>query len=118
MIKQMIFTGDCNLIFDKNLESAGGICCRESPSQKTQFIRDLKLTENFNLFDIWKVRNPHKKLFTFRQKHFTGIIQDLVIFSFYKNQFKKRNSKCSTIRSFPRFLSFVNNDTFARGSRV
>ena len=34
MIKKMIFTGDCNLIFDKNLESAGVVCCRESLSQK------------------------------------------------------------------------------------
>ena len=90
MIKKVIFAGDCNLIFDRNLESAGG-----HPLLKKHSLSEMiKLNENLNLCDIWRVRNPHKKLFTFRQKHFTGIIQRrLDIFSFltfYRNQLKKQ----------------------------
>ena len=66
----MIFAGDFNLIFDKNLESAGG-----SPLLKKDLSEIIKLNENLNLFDIWRVRNPHKKLSTFVQKYFTGVTQ-------------------------------------------
>ena len=69
--KKVIFAGHLNLIFDENLESAGG-----SPFSKNSLSEVIK--RNFNLCDIWRARNPHKKLFTFRQKHFTGII-----FSYY-----------------------------------
>ena len=69
--KKVIFTGEFNLIFDKNLKSAGG-----SPLLKKQSLsKIIKLNESFNLCNILRVRNRHKKLFTFRQKHFTGIIQ-------------------------------------------
>ena len=37
----------------------------ESSSQKHSLSEIIKLNENFNLYDIWRVRNPHKKLFTF-----------------------------------------------------
>ena len=78
--KKVIFVGDFNLIFDKNLESAGGSLLL----RKHSLSEIIKLNENFNLCDIWRVRNPHKKLFTFRQKHFTGITQrrlDYIFFS-------------------------------------
>ena len=79
--KKVIFVGDFNLIFDKNLESAGG-----SPLLKKHSLSEIiKLNENFNLCDIWRVRNPHKKLFTFRQKHFTGIIQWRLDYIFVSN---------------------------------
>ena len=69
--KKVIFAGDFNIIFDKNLESAGG-----NPLPKKHSLSEIiKLNKNFNLCDIWRVHNPHKKPFTFRQKHFTGIIQ-------------------------------------------
>ena len=59
--KKVIFAGDFNLIFDKNLESAGG-----NPLLKKHSLSEIiKLNENLNLCDIWRVHNPHKKLFTF-----------------------------------------------------
>ena len=59
--KKVIFAGDCNLIFDKNLESAGG-----SPLLKKHSLSEsIKLNENFNLCDNWRVRINHKKLLTF-----------------------------------------------------
>ena len=59
--KKVIFAGDFNLIFDKNLESAGG-----NPLLKKHSLSEIiKLNENCNLCDILRVHNPHKKLFTF-----------------------------------------------------
>ena len=78
--KKVIFAGDFNL-FDKNLESAGG-----NPLLKKHILSEIiKLNENLNLCDIWRVRNPHKKLFIFRQKHFSGIIQRRLDYIFVSN---------------------------------
>ena len=105
--KKVVFAGDFNLLFDRNLESAG-----ENPLLKKRSLSEIiKPNENLNLCDIWKVRNPHKKLFTFRQKHLTGIIQRRLDYIFVSNVLqelvkKNRNSKCSIIRSFPCFLLF------------
>ena len=74
---------------------------RKVPGQKVPSIRKkhslsevIKLNETFNLCDIWRVHNPHKKLFTFQQKHFTGVIQRRLdyIFAFnsLQNQLKRQ----------------------------
>ena len=87
--KKVIFAGDFNLIFDKNLESAGG-----SPLFKKHSLSEIiKLNETFNLCDIWRVCNPHKKLFTFRQKHFTGIIQRRLDYIFVSKSLQKSIKK-------------------------
>ena len=59
--KKVIFASDFNLIFDRNLESAGG-----NPLLKKHSLSEIiKINENLNLCDICRVRNPHKKLFNF-----------------------------------------------------
>ena len=86
--KKVIFASDFNLIFDKNFESSGG-----SPLLKKLSLSEIiKLNENFNLCDIWRVRNPHKKL---SDKNISLVLynEDLIIFSFltvYRNQLKKQ----------------------------
>ena len=65
--KKVIFAGDFNLIFDKNLESAGG-----NPLLKKHSLSEIiKLNENLNLCDFGGcvIKTIHL------QKHFTGIIQ-------------------------------------------
>ena len=84
----MIFVGDLNLIFDKNLESAGGSPLLKKPSLS----EIIKLNENFNLCDIWRMRKPHKKL---SKKNISLVLfsKDLIIFSFltvHRNQLKKQ----------------------------
>ena len=117
--KKVIFAGDFNLIFDRNLESAGG-----NPLLKKHSLSEIiKLNENLNLCDIWRVRNPHKKLFTFRQKHFTGIIQRRLDYIFVSNSLQESVKKTEILKALsshhsPVFCSFVNNDAFARGSGV
>ena len=63
--KKVIFAGDFNLIFDKNFESAGGGGGGSTLLKKHSLSEIIKLCETFNLCDIWRVRNPHKNLFTF-----------------------------------------------------
>ena len=51
--KKVVFAGDSYLIFDKNLESAGG-----NPFLKKFILYEfIRLNENLNLCDIWRVRN-------------------------------------------------------------
>ena len=83
--KNVIFARDFNLIFNKNLESAWG-----SPLLKKHSLsKIIKSNETFNLCDIRRVRNPHQKLFTFRQKHFTGIIQGRLDYIFISNSLQE-----------------------------
>ena len=53
-----------NVTFDSGLD-----CCGGNPTQKesVKLIHDLRL--DFNLVDIWRLRNPETKRFTWRQKN-------------------------------------------------
>ena len=87
------FCSDWNLIFDKNLEYMGGI-----PLLKKHILFEIiKLNACFNLCDIWRVRSPHKKLFTFRQKHFIGIIQRRLDYIFVSNSLQESVKKKTEI---------------------
>ena len=79
--------------------------------------------ENLNIRDIWRVHNLHKKLFTFRQKYFTGFIQQRFDYIFISNSLQQSVKKPEILKAVlsdhsPVFCCFVNNDTFARGSGV
>ena len=115
----MIFAEDFNLTFDKNLESAGGNLLL----RKHGLSEIIKLNENFNLRDIWRMCNPHRKPFTFRQKHFIGIIQLRLEYIFVYNSLQESVKKTEVLNflssnHFLVFCSFVNNDTFTRGSGI
>ena len=87
--KKVIFAGDFNVIFDKNLESPGG-----SPALKKHSLSEIiKLNENFNLCDVWRVCNPHKNLFIFQQKRFTGNIQRRLDYIFVSNSLQESVKK-------------------------
>ena len=84
--KKVIFAGDFNLAFDKKFESVGG-----RPLLKKHSLSEIiKLNENFNMCDIWRVCNPHKK-YSLSDKNISLVLcnEDLIIFSFltvYRNQ--------------------------------
>ena len=107
------------MIFDRNLESAGG-----NPLLKKHSLSEIiKLNKNLNLCDMWRVCNPQKKLLTFQQKHFTGIIQRRLDYIFVSNVLQESVKKTEILNAVssdhsPVFCSFVNNDIFARGSGV
>ena len=60
--KRVIVGGDFNVTFDLNLDCSGG-----SPTKKESVKMLEELCLDFDLIDIWRVRNPDKKLFTWRQ---------------------------------------------------
>ena len=69
--KQIVLAGDFNFFFDTSLESCGG----KSTLKKKSTAKFIGFKEKFDLCDIWRIRNPKTKRFTFRQKHVSGLIQ-------------------------------------------
>ena len=62
---QILMGGDLNFIHDLLLDADG-----EKPSLKLMSIATMQhLTERHNLCDVWRVRNPTNRRFTFRQKN-------------------------------------------------
>ena len=69
--KHLIMAGDFNLIFNSNLDAAGG-----NPILKRNYLaKFIKLKEAYELCDIWRVRNTKVKQFTFTQQHSSGFIR-------------------------------------------
>ena len=62
---RIVVGGDFNVTFDSGLD-----CCGGNPTQKesVKVIHDLRL--DFDLVDIWRLRIPETKRFTWRQKKF------------------------------------------------
>ncbi|RUA06760.1 MAG: hypothetical protein DSY43_01275 [Gammaproteobacteria bacterium] len=60
----MVWGGDFNFIFDQDLEAHGG-----NPTLKLRSIETMEtIMLNFDLCDIWRLRNPEAKRFTWRGK--------------------------------------------------
>ena len=49
----------------------------------------IELKEKFNLNDIWRIRNPKKKVFTFRQNHSSGFLQRRLDYFFVSNNIEE-----------------------------
>ena len=78
----IILAGDFNFYFDKTLEAYGG-----NPQTKKQSIASfLKIKGKWDLTDIWRIRNPTRKKYTFRQNHFSGYLQRRLDYIFVTNQ--------------------------------
>ena len=60
--KQIILAGDFYLFLDTTLEAQGGLPCLKKKSVPNL----IKIKEHFHLCDIWRLRNPDAKQFTFR----------------------------------------------------
>ena len=79
--KNIVLAGDFNFFFDTSLDSYGG-----KPTLKKKFIATfIKLKEKFDLCDIWRIRNPKTKRYTFRQKHVSGLIQRRLDYFYISN---------------------------------
>ena len=74
--KSVALGGHFNVILNPSLDSEGG-----NPVIKKKAIAKLiQITENLDLRDIWRIRNPQRKQFTFRQHRSIGFIQGLDYF--------------------------------------
>ena len=61
--QRIIIGGDFNAVRDLDLDSSGG-----SPKGKGSAKILDNICLNYDLIDIWRIRNPNSKLFTWRQK--------------------------------------------------
>ena len=67
----IIFSGNFNIFFNVSLEATGG-----NAKLKTLTVGNfLELKDKFDLCDIWRIKHPKTKTFTFRQNYFSGFIQ-------------------------------------------
>ena len=81
----IIFGGDFNLFFNSKLEASGG-----NPLFKHHSVgRLIELKEKFNLNNIWRIRNPKKKVFSFRQNHSSGFLQRRLGYFFVSNNIQE-----------------------------
>ena len=66
--KLTVLAGD--FFFDASLDSYGG----KPTLEKKSVAKYIELKENFDLRDIWRIRNPKTKRYNFRQKHVSSLI--------------------------------------------
>ena len=77
--KNLIFAGDFNLFLSSNFDAKGG----KPAIKKKSLAKLIQLKESYDLCDIWRIRNPARSTFTFRQKHSTGFIYRRLDYIFY-----------------------------------
>ena len=87
--KSIIFGGDFNVIFNKNMNAKGG-----NPDLKLNSIaKCIKLKESMDFIDSWRIRNPLKKRYTFRQRHYSGFLQRRLDYFFVSNALQQSIAK-------------------------
>ena len=89
-----VLGGDWNLIFDKTLDFMGG-----SPSLKYSSLKRLQsIMIDFNLVDIWRVRNPSFRQFTWHRSNPPKMSQ--IDFSLISNEMQYNVKFCKHLPSF------------------
>ena len=84
-VSQIIFAGNFNLFFNSKLESDEG-----NSVYKNRFVTKLiELKDKYTLTDIWRIRNPYIKGYTFRQNDFSGFIQRCLDYIFISNSIQE-----------------------------
>ena len=69
--KNVILGGDFNLFLNNSLKTQGG----NSIFRKKSLVKFIETKETLDLRDIWRIRRPKSKRFTFHQNHISGRIQ-------------------------------------------
>ena len=88
--------------------------------KKSKLAKLIQATENLDLCDIWRIRNPKRKRFTFRQHHSTGFIQRRLDYFFISNSLKESIKTTDTLAAFytdhsPITFSLCHLKNFLRG---
>ena len=100
---RIVFSGDLNVFFDSKLETKGG-----KPSLKHKSAAKLlQFKEEYNLCDICRIRNPTKKLYTFRRNHSSGIINLRLDYIFISNKLQEFSNDTKIIPAFKTYHSSV-----------
>ena len=94
--KQIVFGGDFNLILDCKLETNDGY-----PVLKKKSLANLiEINESLNLYDIWRIRKPPKKHYTFHQNQASGFIQRWLDYFIISNTVQDFVQKTDVFASF------------------
>ena len=115
--KQIVLAGDFNFFFDTFLESYGW-----KPNLKKKSIaKFIELKEKFDLRDIWRIRNPKTKKFTFRLKHVSGLIQRRLDYTYISNSMQVSVKNTDVLASLltdhsPITFSCFKNEESDRGT--
>ena len=82
----IIFSGDFNIFFNASLKATSG-----NAKLKTHTVgKFLELKDKFDLCDIWRIKHPKTKTFTFRQIHFSDFIQRRLDYIFVLQNLQER----------------------------
>ena len=101
----IIFSGDFNIFSNASLVATG-----RNIKLKTRTVgKFLELNDKFDLYDIWKIKHPKTKTFTFKQKYLSGFIQRRLDYIFVSQNLQEKSKNCRHVkRSFSRlFVSFL-----------
>ena len=94
--KSVLLGGEFNVILNPSLDSHGG----KPVIKKKTTAKLIQITENLDLCDIWRIRNPKRKRFTFRQQHSTGFIQRRLYYFFVSNSLQESIKSAKTLAAF------------------
>ena len=84
------------MFFNTSLEIQGG-----NPILKKKSLPELiEIRETFNLCDIWRIRNPKSKFFTFHQNHVSGRIQRRLDYFLISNFLEETVIRADVLASF------------------
>ena len=115
----IIFSGDFNIFFNASLKTTGG-----NAKLKTGTVgKFLELKDKFDLCDIWRVKHPKTKTFTFRQKHFSGFIQRRLDYIFVLQNLQKKTRNVDILNAVstdnsPVFCSLLNSMEIPKGPGI
>ena len=114
--KKVIIGGDFNFIFDTSFDALGG----NPILKKSSITKFLEIKEKFDLCDIWRVRNPKKQRFTFRQNHKSGFLHRRLDYFFVSNSLQDFLDQADILASFstdhsPILFSFRKKKDLQRG---
>ena len=94
--KIIVFGGDFSLIFDCKFDASRG-----KPILKTKSLAKLiQIKESLYLCDIWRIRNPNIKRFTFPQNHVSDFIERRVDLFLISNILQESIMKIEVIACF------------------
>ena len=68
--------------------------------KKKSIAKLIQIKEKFDLCDIWRIRNPKIKRFTFRQQHISGFIQRRLDYFFLSNLLQESVNKTDILAAF------------------
>ena len=90
--------------FNSKSEAKGG-----KPTLKKKSIGKInELIESFELRDIWRIRNPTEKRFTFRQNHISGYIQERFDYFFVSNKLKESIKNTDILTSLSQLIALLH----------